>query len=91
VAAARREVIDAGHVLRRTGHRAGQAEGQPQQRAAVHRDTQRSGQPHPGLPASSSATWDSNPCQRLPGTVRLSIHQPKAGLTEFTMGGIVGQ
>jgi len=27
----------------------------------MHRDTQRSGQPHPGLPASSSATWDGNP------------------------------
>jgi hypothetical protein len=48
VAVAQREVIDAGHVRRRTGHRVGQAEDQPQQRAAVHRDTQRSGQPHPG-------------------------------------------
>jgi hypothetical protein len=48
VAAAQREVIDADHVRCRTGHRIGQAEGQPQQRAAVHRDTQRSGQPHPG-------------------------------------------
>jgi len=48
VAVAQREVIDADHVRRRTGHRVGQAEDQPQQRAAVHRDTQRSGQPHPG-------------------------------------------
>ena len=61
MAAARREVIAADHVRRCTGHRAGQAEGQPQQRAAVHRGTERSGQPHPGLPASSSATWDGNP------------------------------
>jgi hypothetical protein len=65
VAAAQREVIDADHVRRRTGRRIGQAEGQPQQRAAVHRDTERSGQPHPGLPASSSATWDSNPASVL--------------------------
>ena len=48
VAMAQREVIDADHVRRRTGHRVGQAEDEPQQRAAVHRDTQRSGQPHPG-------------------------------------------
>jgi hypothetical protein len=48
VAVAQREVIDAGHVRRRTGRRAGQAGDQPQQRAAVHRDTQRGGQPHPG-------------------------------------------
>jgi hypothetical protein len=51
VAAAQREVIGADHVRRRTGRRIGQAEGQPQ-RAAVHRDTERSGQPHPGLPAT---------------------------------------
>jgi hypothetical protein len=48
VAAAQREVTGAGHVRRRTGHRIGQAEDQPQQRAGVHRDTQRSDQPHPG-------------------------------------------
>jgi hypothetical protein len=61
VAAAQREVIAANHVRRCTGRRIGQAEDQPQQRAAAHRDTQRSGQPHPGLPATSSATWDGNP------------------------------
>jgi hypothetical protein len=47
VAAAQREVTSADHVRRRTGHRIGQAEDQPQH-AAVHRDTQRSGQPHTG-------------------------------------------
>jgi len=57
--------MDADHVRRRTGHRAGQAEDQLQQRAALHRDTERSGQSHPGLPASSSATWDSNPASVL--------------------------
>jgi hypothetical protein len=65
VAAAQREVIDADHVRRRTCCRIGQAEGQPQQRAAMHRDTQRSGQPRPGLRASSSATWGSNPASVL--------------------------
>ncbi len=65
MAAAQREVIDADHVRRRTGRRIGQAEGQPQQRAAMHRDTKRSGQPHPGLRARSSATWGSNPASVL--------------------------
>ena len=51
VAAAQREVIDADHVRRRAGRRIGQAEDQPQQRAAVHR--------------CFSATWDSNPASVL--------------------------
>jgi len=75
VAAAQREVIDADHVRRRTGRRIGQAEDQP----------------HPGLPASSGATWDSNPGQRPPSTPRLRTHQPEVGLTELAMGGIVRQ
>ena len=37
-----------------------------------------------------SATWIA-PGARPAGTLRLSIHQPKVGLTELTMGGIVGQ
>ena len=65
MAAAQREVIDADHVRRGTGCTIGQAEDQPQLRAAVHRDTRRSGQPHPGLSASSSAAWDSNPASVL--------------------------
>jgi hypothetical protein len=48
VIAVQREVIDADHVRRRIGRRIGQAEDQPRQRAAVHRDTRRSGQPHSG-------------------------------------------
>jgi hypothetical protein len=35
-----------------------------------------------------SATWIA-PGARPAGTLRLSTHQPKVGLTELTMGGIV--
>ncbi len=48
VAAAQREIIDADHVRRCADLWVGQIDDKPQQRAAVHRDTQVPGQPSPG-------------------------------------------
>jgi hypothetical protein len=60
VAVAQREVIDADHVRHRTGHRVGQAEDQPQQRAAEHRDS----------PAQRPAvSRPAPPARARPGTV----------------------
>ena len=50
VAAVQREVIDADHFGRGAERWVGQVDNQPQQRAAVHRDAQRGGQPRPGPP-----------------------------------------
>jgi len=66
VAAAQREVIDT--QILRCGADFGfwQVDDQPQQRATVHRDTQRPSQPG-SRPANSSAIWDSN---RASGTLQ---------------------
>jgi hypothetical protein len=54
VAVAQREVIDADHVRRRTGHKAGQAEDQPQRCTAI---PSAAASRIPARSASSSATW----------------------------------
>jgi hypothetical protein len=50
VPAAQREVINTRHLRRSSDRRPGQVEHRPQQRAAVHRDPERPGQPRPGPP-----------------------------------------
>jgi len=50
VAAAQREVIDAENFRCSRDRGLGQVDDQPQQRAAMHRDPERPGQPRPGPP-----------------------------------------
>ena len=50
MAAPQRKVINPHHLRRGTGFGLGQVDDQPQQRAAVHRNAQRGGQPGPGPP-----------------------------------------